>query len=152
MCAGEGMLSRYRKECCFLALLLVFCAAANAQQVFGSIFGTVTDPSGSAVVGAKVTVTDINKGTQFEVTTDVSGNYNKGQLVPGQYTVTFESKGFGSVKSDAIDVRVNAAARYDASLKVGDVSTQVEVAATAPMLQTDRADVSQTFTSKEIND
>jgi hypothetical protein len=146
------MLSRYRKECCFLALLLVFCAAANAQQVFGSIFGTVTDPSGSAVVGAKVTVTDINKGTSFEVNTDASGNYNKGQLVPGQYTVAFESKGFGSVKSDAIDVRVNAAARYDASLKVGDVSTQVEVAATAPMLQTDRSDVSQTFTAKEIND
>jgi hypothetical protein len=130
----------------------MFCAAANAQQVFGGIFGTVTDPSGSAVVGAKVTVTDINKGTQFEVSTDASGNYNKGQLVPGQYTVAIESKGFGSVKSDAVDVRVDAAVRYDASLKVGDVSTQVEVAATAPMLQTDRSDVSQTFTSKEIND
>ena len=87
--------SRYRKECCLLALLLMFCAAANAQQVFGSIFGTVTDPSGSAVVGAKVVVTDINKGTQFEVTTDVSGNYSKGQLVPDQYTVVIESKGFG---------------------------------------------------------
>ena len=130
----------------------MFCAAANAQQVFGSIFGTVTDSSGSAVVGAKVTVTDVNKGTQFEVTTDVSGNYNKGQLVPGQYTVTFESKGFGSVKSDVLDVRVNAAARYDALLKVGDISTQVEVAATAPLLQTDRSDVAQTFTAKEIND
>src|SRR5664279_5244753 len=153
MCAGGVMLSSgYRKECCLLALLLMFCAAANAQQVFGSIFGTVTDPSGSAVVGAKVVVTDINKGTQFEVSTDVSGNYNKGQLVPGQYTVTIESKGFGSVKSDAVDVRVDAAVRYDASLKVGDVSTQVEVAATAPMFQSDRSDVAQTFTSKEISE
>jgi hypothetical protein len=146
------MLGGYRRVCCFLALLLTFCAAAYTQQVFGSIFGTVTDPSGSAVAGAKVTVTDINKGTQFEVSTDVSGNYNKGQLVPGQYMVAIEFKGFGSVKSDAVDVRVDAAVRYDASLKVGDVSTQVEVAATAPMLQTDRSDVAQTFTAKEIND
>src|ERR1035438_4493709 len=125
--------SGYRKEGCLLALLLRFCAAANPHQVLGSIFGTVTDPTGSAVVGAKVVVTDINKGTQFEVATDVSGNYSKGQLVPDQYTVTIESKGFGSVKSDALDVRVDAAVRYDASLKVGDVSTEIEVAAAAPM-------------------
>jgi Carboxypeptidase regulatory-like domain len=130
----------------------MFCAAANAQQVFGSIFGTVSDPSGSAVASAKVTVTDVNKGTSFEVSTDVSGNYNKGQLVPGQYTVTIESKGFRPVKSDAFDVQVNAAVRYDGSLKVGDVTTEVEVVAAAPMLQSDRSDVSQTFTSKEIND
>jgi hypothetical protein len=146
------MLGGYRKVCCFLALLLMFCAAANTQQVFGSIFGTVTDPSGSAVVAAKVTVTDINKGTQFEVLTDVSGNYSKGQLVPDQYTVEIAAKGFRPVKSDAFDVQVNSAVRYDGSLKVGEVSTEVEVVAAAPMLQTDRSDVAQTFTSKEIND
>ena len=146
------MLGGYRKVCCFLALLLMFCAAANTQQIFGSIFGTVTDPSGSAVVGAKVTVTDLNKGTQSEVTTDVSGNYNKGQLVPDQYMVTIEAKGFRPVKSDAFDVQVNAAVRYDGSLKVGEMSTEVEVVAAAPMLQSDRSDVAQTFTAKEIND
>lgn len=146
------MLGGYRKVCCFLALLLMFCAAANTQQIFGSIFGTVTDPSGSAVVGAKVTVTDLNKGTQSEVSTDVSGNYNKGQLVPDQYMVTIEAKGFRPVKSDAFDVQVNAAVRYDGSLKVGEMSTEVEVVAAAPMLQSDRSDVAQTFTAKEIND
>jgi hypothetical protein len=146
------MLGGYRKVCCFLALLLMFCAAANTQQVFGGIFGTVTDPSGSAVAGAKVTVTDMNKGTQFEVSTDVSGNYNKGQLVPDQYTVTIEAKGFRPVKSDTFDVQVNASVRYDGSLKVGEVSTEVEVVAAAPMLQSDRSDVAQTFTAKEIND
>jgi len=146
------MLNGHRRVGCFVVLLLALCATASAQQVFGSIFGTVTDPSGSAVASAKVTVTDVNKGTRFEVLTDVSGNYNKGQLVPGQYTVTIESKGFRPVKSDAFDVQVNAAVRYDGSLKVGDVTTEVEVVAAAPMLQSDRSDVSQTFTSKEIND
>ena len=49
---------------CF-TLVLALCGAANAQQIFGSIFGTVTDPSGSAVTGAKVIVTDVTPGHDF---------------------------------------------------------------------------------------
>ena len=146
------MLGRYGRVLYFLALLLALCAAAGAQQVFGSIFGTVTDPSGSAVADAKVTVTDVNKGTRFEVATDASGYYVKGQLIPDKYTITIEGKGFQAVKSDVVDVKVDAAVRYDVSLKVGEVTTQVEVQAAAPLLQSDRSDVAQTFDAKEIND
>ncbi|HLK65106.1 MAG TPA: carboxypeptidase regulatory-like domain-containing protein [Bryobacteraceae bacterium] len=146
------MLTRGRGIVCLAALLLLFCVPASAQQVFGSIFGTVTDASGSFVVGAKVTVSDVNKGTRFEVETDASGNYVKGQLIPGKYTITIESKGFQAVKSDAVDVHVDESVRYDAALKVGDVTTEVEVVATAALLQTDRSDVAQTFTAQLIND
>jgi hypothetical protein len=132
--------------------LFLLSAAGNAQQVFGSIFGTVTDPSGSAVVDAKVTVTDVNKGTKSAVLTDASGNYSKGQLIPDRYTVEIEAKGFEKVKSQELDVHVDQAVRFDVSLKVGNVSTEVEVMATAPLLQSDRSDVAQTFTSREIND
>src|ERR1039457_230302 len=134
---GEDMLSLRKLALfavCISLALFCFSGTLSAQQVFGSIFGTVTDPSGSAVAGAKVTVTDVNKGTTFEVVTDVSGNYSKGQLVPDQYTVAIGAKGFRPVKSDAFDVQVNAAVRYDGSLKVGDVTTEVEVVAAAPML------------------
>jgi len=141
---------------CTVALLAVllasFIGTANAQQVFGSIFGTVTDATGAAVANAKVTIADVAKGTSFEVTTDQSGNYNKGQLIPDPYKVTIEAAGFGRIVSNNIDVRVDEAARYDASLKVGDVSTEVEVTAAAPLLQSDRADVAQTFTTQEVND
>src|SRR5450432_3522390 len=123
-----------------------------AQQVFGSIFGTVTDPAGSVVTNAKVTITDINKGTKSEVVTDSSGNYSKRQLIPDTYTVTIEAPGFSKVASGNMEVHVDESARYDASMRVGDVSTEVEVTAAAPLLQTDRADVAQTFSSKEIND
>src|SRR5450432_1605547 len=123
-----------------------------AQQVFGSIFGTVTDPAGSVVINAKVTITDVDKGTKFEVATDSSGNYSKRQLIPDTYTVTIEAPGFSKVASGNMEVHVDESARYDASMRVGDVSTEVEVTAAAPLLQTDRADVAQTFTSKEIND
>ncbi len=145
------MLSKHRTVLACFALLVAAFATANAQQVFGSIFGTVTDSTGSAVVGAKVTVADVDKGTKFEVVTDSSGNYRQGQLIPDKYTITVEAKGFQAVKSDAVDIRVDEGVRYDASLKVGDVTTTVEVAATAPMVQSDRSDVAQTFSSKEIN-
>jgi hypothetical protein len=136
-----------------LALATVFSASITyAQQVFGSIFGTVTDPGGAVVASAKVTITDLNKGTKFETTTDSAGNYNKGQLVPDTYTVSIESPGFSRVLSSRLEVRVDEAARFDASMKVGDVATEVEVTAAAPLLQSDRADVAQTFTGTEINE
>ena len=136
-----------------IALALGFSASNSyAQQVFGSIFGTVTDPAGSIVVNAKVTITDVNKGTIFEVATDSSGNYSKRQLIPDTYSVIIEAPGFSKVASGNLEVHVDESARYDARMTVGDVSTQVEVTAAAPLLQSDRADVAQTFSSKEIND
>jgi hypothetical protein len=136
-----------------IALALFLSASASyAQQTFGSIFGTITDPNGGAVANAKITIKDVNKGTSFEVTSDASGNYNKGQLIPDTYTVTIATAGFQKVISNNLDVRVDDAVKFDATLKVGDVATEVEVTALAPLLQADRADVAQTFTAKEIND
>src|SRR5665811_2038177 len=91
-----------------------------SQQVFGSIFGTVTDPAGSIVTNAKVTITDVNKGTKFEVATDSSGNYTKRQLIPDTYTVVIEAPGFSKVASGNMEVHVDEAARYDAIMRVGD--------------------------------
>jgi hypothetical protein len=136
----------------FCALLTTFSQRANSQQVFGSIFGTVTDSTGGAVANAKVTILDKSKGTSSEVTTDSSGNYTKGQLIADPYQVTIEAPGFQKVVSNDITVRIDEVARFDVTLQVGDVSTQVEVTATAPLLQTDKADVATTFTAKEIND
>ena len=124
----------------------------SAQQVFGSIYGTVTDKSGGSIANAKVTVTDLNKNTKSDVMTNESGNYNKGQLIPGSYQVEIESPGFSKVISSKLDVTVDQAARFDAALAVGSISEEVEVTAAAPLLQTDRADVAQTYTSKEVSE
>jgi hypothetical protein len=123
-----------------------------AQQVFGTIYGTVTDSTGAAVVDARVSITDLSKGTKFDILTDASGNYSRSQLIPDTYQITIEAKGFSRVRSDEIIVHVDEAARFDAKLQVGDVTTEVEVTAAAPLLQTDRADVAQTFTAEQIND
>src|SRR6185437_2654321 len=103
----------------FLACALLFGVSigANAQQVFGSVIGTVTDPSGSAVANAKVTITDITKGTSFDVTTNDSGLYTKGQLIPDTYRVTIEAPGFNKVVSSDLTVQVDQVARFDASMQ-----------------------------------
>ena len=134
------------------ALLLASLATANAQQVFGSIIGTVTDPTGAAVGNAKVIITDTNKGTTSEVMTDASGNFTKGQLIPDSYSISIEAAGFQKTVSNGLEVRVNESVKFDATMKVGDVSTSVEVTAAAPLLQADRADVAQTFDAAQINE
>lgn len=137
--------------CGIVALVLFFGWTATAQQVFGSIYGTITDPSGAPVNNAKITITDVAKGTTFTVTTDASGNYTKTQLIPDPYTVTVEATGFQKAVSNEITVQVDQASKYDASLQVGSVNQTVEVTASVPLLQTDRADVAQTFTAQQLS-
>src|SRR5579863_2199633 len=138
--------------CLSVASFFVFNQIASAQQVFGSIVGTVTDPSGAAVNNAKITISDTQKGTKFEVTTNESGNYIKGQLIPGQYQVSIEASGFQKAVSNPITVLVDQVARFDVALQVGNVTQEVEVTAAAPLLQSDRADVAQTFDSHQIEE
>ncbi len=133
------------------ALLVGTAGSANAQQVFGSIIGTVTDPSGSAVNNAKVTITDVTKGTSSETTTNESGNYTKGQLIPDTYKVTIEATGFSKAVSNDLTVQIDQSTQFNATLQVGNVNQEVEVTASAPLLQTDRADVAQTFSSQQIS-
>ena len=140
------------RYCSGVALALYLFAAANApaQQVFGRIFGTVSDASGGAVANAKVTVTDQAKGTSSDVTSNESGNYERGQLLPGQYSVSVEAPGFSKQSFKDISVSVDNAARIDATLQPGNVTQTVEVTAAAPTLQADRADVQTTFSNKQL--
>ncbi|MGA2593643.1 MAG: TonB-dependent receptor [Bryobacteraceae bacterium] len=138
--------------CVSFVLLFCFSGTLSAQQVFGTIVGAVTDPSGAAVANAKVTITDTEKGTKSEVMTNESGNYTKGQLIPGQYQVSIEAAGFQRTVSNQITVLVDQVARYDVSLTVGNVTQEVEVTAAAPLLQADRADVAQTFDAHQLEE
>ncbi|HLM97948.1 MAG TPA: TonB-dependent receptor [Bryobacteraceae bacterium] len=137
---------------CVSMVLFSLSGIAMAQQVFGSIVGAVTDASGAAVNNAKVTITDVQKGTKFEVNTNESGNYTKGQLIPDQYQVTIEAAGFQKAVSNPITVQVDQVARFDLALQVGNVTQEVEVTAAAPLLQSDRADVAQTFDAHQIEE
>ena len=134
------------------AAFVLLCAIprANGQAVYGSILGTVTDPQGAAVVGAKVIVTDKGKGTTQETTTNDSGNYSVTHLIPDPYTVRVEAQGFKASEQQNVTVSADAGARVDLKLELGAATEAVEVTAESPQLKTDRADVAIEFNQKYV--
>ncbi|MGA7219374.1 MAG: TonB-dependent receptor [Candidatus Sulfotelmatobacter sp.] len=125
---------------------------ASGQAVFGSIIGTVNDPSGAAVANAKVSVTDQRKGTSDQTTTNESGNYTVTHLIPDPYTVRIEAPGFKSLEFKDVELSADQDVRIDGQFQVGSTSEQVEVTAETPELKTDRADVSIEFNEKYVED
>lgn len=125
-------------------------SAALAQVVYGSIFGTVNDPTGAAVPGAKVTITNLGTNTPVEVTTNEDGNYQRGQLIAGTYRVEVEGSGFRKSINQNVGVSVDVATRLDFQLQVGEVTESIEVTAEAPLLRSDRAEVNTILTTREI--
>src|SRR5436190_14793813 len=136
----------------FVVVGIVGTPPASAQAVFGSIFGTVTDPSSAAVPGAKVVVTSATKGTTVEATTNADGNYSVTHLIPDVYNVRAEGSGFKAFEAKGIVVSADAAARVDGQFQVGGSTETVEVTAESPQLKTDRADVAIEFNSKYVTD
>jgi hypothetical protein len=136
----------------FFVVGVVGTPSASAQAVFGSIFGTVTDPSGAAVPGAKVVVTSSTKGTTVEATTNADGNYSVTHLIPDVYNVRAEGSGFKAFEAKGIVVSADAAARVDGQFQVGGSTETVEVTAESPQLKTDRADVATIFNDKAVED
>src|SRR6267143_4182501 len=143
------------KKQAILGWILVLCLAFGVcattslgQAVFGSIFGTVTDPQGNAVAASKVTVTSVTKGTVYDTTTNDSGNYSVTHLIPDTYKVHVEAPGFKGYDVASVQVSADASVRLDAQLQVGAVTQTVEVTSEVPQLKTDRADVSIEFNSK----
>ena len=90
------------------AALLVFSATRlSAQAVYGSIVGVVVDPSGSAVPGAKITITDIGRDITNETTSNDSGNFIQRYLIVGRYQVRVESPGFKAFVQENVNVSVD---------------------------------------------
>src|SRR5437762_7278484 len=132
------------------ALLSISTPTASAQAVYGSVFGTVTDPSGAAVSGAKVIVTSVAKGTAVEASTNDDGNYSVTHLIPDTYNLKAEGAGFKAFENKNIVVSADTAVRVDGQFQVGGASETVEVTAETPQLKTDRADVATIFNERAV--
>src|SRR3974390_745311 len=120
-----------------LAALLVGEGTVAAQQVTATITGQVSDPSGAAVATAKITATDVERGTEYKATTNAEGYYRIYQINVGTYNVTVEATGFQTAKQSNIVLQLNQIAKLDFALQVGNVATTVEVTAASPELQTE---------------
>src|SRR6202030_3061866 len=121
----------------FLCLACVLITPrASGQAVYGSIAGTVTDAQGAGVAGAKVTVTDLSKGTVGETTTNESGNYSVTHLIPDNYKIRIEAAGFKAYEIASVRVDADTAVRADGQLQVGAITQSVEVTGEIPQLET----------------
>ncbi len=138
-----------------LGLVLVATLAVDirAQAVYGSISGTITDPQGAKIVGASVTVTDLAKNVSRTVTTNESGNFEAPSLIPGTYQVKVEQAGHKTAVQE-VEVRADVNTTADIALEVGAVTETVTVSAETLELglKTDRADVSTSFTGKQLQE
>jgi hypothetical protein len=112
-------------------------AVASAQIDRGSVSGIVTDPNGSRVVGAKVTITNAAMGTQNSTVTTGAGDYTIPDLPAGIYSVTVVAPGFSTLVRNGITVSVGETAAVDLKLAVGQGTTSITVMGDAPLLQTD---------------
>src|SRR5438552_9574955 len=139
-------------------LFLVFagvalCAAALpllAQEVSAGITGRVTDPSGSAIVGASVTAKDLDRGTEWPTVTNQDGIYAFPRIPIGTYSLKVEAKGFKTAVQSGVTLEVNQRARIDIGMQVGVVNETVNVSADAALLQTDTTQVGSVITSETI--
>src|SRR5438067_9870961 len=113
---------------------------AQSNVGSGSITGTVTDPSGAVVSGAKVDITNVAGGQGASLITNSAGTFNSGSLAPGNYKVQVSAKGFSTV-SVPVTVLVNNTATANVKLAVGQESQVVEVQASEVQVNTEQASV-----------
>ena len=144
------------KKSLFGALVLVLASACiaptaiHAQILQGSVEGNVTDASGAAVPGAQVTVTNEQTGLTRTGESNEVGAYTFLTVDPGMFTIRVAMEGFQTAQQTGVDVRPNAVTRVNMTLNVGQVSETVTVEAVAATLQTDRAEVRQEVTEKQL--
>ena len=136
-----------------IALYLVFLlpVAALAQDVTGSISGSVTDPAGAVVVGAAVKLVSDDTAAALTITTDKEGNFVFTNVKPGFYSVTVEHPGFKKFEKAHIELSPGEKVAVGTlPLSVGSVNETIEVTAEGSTVQTATSERSGIVTSHEI--
>ena len=152
---AEGRAARQAQRCVSLglALALVFLllpCAVDAQVLYGSLTGNVTDPTGAAIAGAKVEALNTGTGGHSETATDEHGLYRFTNIQAGLYKVSVSSNAFATFVESAVQVSNTEVRRVDVQLQISQTKSTVEVRADAVVLQADKADIEAQVTSQEI--
>jgi hypothetical protein len=135
-----------------LAMLIALPTMLFGQAYFGTVSGVLTDTTGAVVGGAKVVLTDQQKGYAFNTTSDNDGRYLFRSIPPGVYLVSADAKGFGKSLSAKFKVDINENATTNLTMKVAGESQSVQVSAEAQAIQTNDAETGQVINRRFIND
>jgi hypothetical protein len=120
--------------------------------LYGTLVGTVADPSGAVVPSATVTITNQGTGQSRETTTNEAGAYSFPNVQAGTYHLTASAGGFRTYNQEGVLITVNNVLRLDIPMEVGQITETVTVEGAGAALQTDKADVHTELDSKEVTD
>jgi len=146
MQGGRSFWSSSGKVCTYLFVAAVLWA----QGTRGVIVGRVTDPSAAVVPGAKVTLLNENTGISADTSASPQGEYTFTNVEPGTYRVSVAAQGFKTGVVRNVTVFVDQTVRVDVKLDVGEVTTQVEVQASAPVVQSETSSVGSVVDGRQI--
>ncbi len=133
-----------------LALAMILLLPLSAQETRGQISGRVADPSGGVIAKAKVRATGTSTNVATSALTGDSGDFLLPFLIPGEYTITAEAPGFKRFVGSGVQVQVNDRVSLDINLEIGESTQTVEVAASAPLLQTATASAGMVIDNRQI--
>ncbi len=136
----------------WMLLLVLLTGIAAFAQTTASIIGTVTDPTGAAVVSAAVTVKNTAQGIERSTTTGASGGYEIPALPPGVYSVVVTMKGFQSQQVKELVLAVSQNSVQNFNLKVASSAEVVTVEATAPLVEATTMTVGQSIDQKTVQE
>ncbi|MGA2419584.1 MAG: TonB-dependent receptor [Candidatus Acidiferrum sp.] len=136
---------------CFCLIGLV-SPRAGAQTTYGSISGSITDPSGGSLADVRVTVTSLDSGAKQTQTTTADGLYQFVNLFPGHYRVDAEKTGFKRVSQLDVEVQIQQTSAINLTMQVGDVSQTIEVTSETPLLQPDTSSLGQVVDERKADE
>ena len=137
-----------KKMTSLVGIMVLASAAMYSQTSTGSLSGSVTDPNGAVVPGAKVTATSTTTGGKLEMMTTDAGLYVFPAVPVSTYNITVEKTGFKKLNRTNIEIRIAQRQDLDLRLEVGDVQQTVEVSAEAPLLETSSPERGQQLSQK----
>jgi hypothetical protein len=135
-----------------LFLLLAVPTFAHAQAYNGAIVGSVTDSTGAAIVGAKVTVVANSTNAQFTTTTSSIGAFSLAQLPIGLYTVKISAPNFKEFVEEKAEVHVSTNTAVNAVLQPGAVTDTVNVQADAVQVETTSAAAGEVVSGSQVRE
>jgi outer membrane receptor protein involved in Fe transport len=133
-----------------MRLLLLCLTATSLLAQNAEVTGRVIDPAGTVVPNAAVTVRNTATGIAMERVTNSQGYYTAANLIPGEYSVRVSAPGFKPILRSGLTLQVAQVARLDFALEIGQVSEQIEVTSTVPLVESETSNLGQVINNKSI--
>ena len=138
-----------------LALLMLGATAGAvvcAQVITSTIYGVITDPSGAAVVGARITASEEQTGAAFSTQSDALGEFTLTSLQAGRYRLQIEAPGFKTARQTGLELSSGARIRVNFTLELGEVATAIEVSAATPLVNAVNAEQRSNLEIRQVRE